>query len=62
MPSYREEAGRLDQNLVPPEATCDPSCSLELLINIVSNLIIVQQVATYPVYYIYVGSSTCFGC
>ena len=27
-----------------------------------SNLIIVQQAATYSVYYISVGSSTCFGC
>ena len=27
-----------------------------------SNLITVQQVATYSVYYISVGSSTCFGC
>ena len=27
-----------------------------------SNLIIVQQDATYSVYYISVGSSTCFGC
>jgi len=27
-----------------------------------SNLIIVQQDATYWVYYISVGSSTCFGC
>ena len=26
------------------------------------NFIIVQQVATYSVYYISVGSSTCFGC
>ena len=26
------------------------------------NLIIVQQDATYSVYYISVGSSTCFGC
>jgi hypothetical protein len=29
---------------------------------IVFNLIIVQQDATYSVYYISVGSSTCFGC
>jgi len=28
----------------------------------ISNLIIVQQDATYSVYYITVGSSTCFGC
>jgi len=27
-----------------------------------SNLIIFQQDATYSVYYISVGSSTCFGC
>jgi len=27
-----------------------------------SNLTIFQQVATYSVYYISVGSSTCFGC
>ena len=27
-----------------------------------SNLITVQQDATYSVYYISVGSSTCFGC
>ena len=27
-----------------------------------SNLITVQQDATYSVYYIFVGSSTCFGC
>jgi len=27
-----------------------------------SNLISVQQDATYSVYYISVGSSTCFGC
>ena len=27
-----------------------------------SNLITVQQGATYSVYYISVGSSTCFGC
>ena len=27
-----------------------------------SNLIAVQQDATYSVYYISVGSSTCFGC
>ena len=27
-----------------------------------SNLITVQQNATYSVYYISVGSSTCFGC
>ena len=27
-----------------------------------SNLIIVQQDATYSVYYISVGSPTCFGC
>ena len=27
-----------------------------------SNLIIVQQAATYSIYYISVGSSTCFGC
>jgi len=27
-----------------------------------SNLIIVQQDATYSVYYISVGSSACFGC
>jgi len=27
-----------------------------------SNLLIVQQDATYSVYYISVGSSTCFGC
>ena len=27
-----------------------------------SNLITVQQDATYSVYYIPVGSSTCFGC
>jgi len=27
-----------------------------------SNLITVQQDATYSVYYINVGSSTCFGC
>ena len=27
-----------------------------------SNLIIIQQVATYSVYYISAGSSTCFGC
>ena len=27
-----------------------------------SNLIIVQQDATYSVYYISAGSSTCFGC
>ena len=26
------------------------------------NIIIVQQDATYSVYYISVGSSTCFGC
>ena len=28
----------------------------------ISNLITVQQDATYSVYYISVGSSTCFGC
>jgi hypothetical protein len=28
--------GRLGQNRVPPEATCDPPCSLEFLINIAS--------------------------
>ena len=28
----------------------------------ISNLIIVQQDATYSVYYISVGSSKCFGC
>ena len=27
-----------------------------------SNLITVQQDATYSIYYISVGSSTCFGC
>ena len=27
-----------------------------------TNLIIVQQDATYSVYYISVGTSTCFGC
>ena len=27
-----------------------------------SNLIIVQQDATYSVYYVSIGSSTCFGC
>jgi len=27
-----------------------------------SNLIIIQQDATYSVYYVSVGSSTCFGC
>ena len=27
-----------------------------------SNFITVQQVAAYSVYYISVGSSTCFGC
>jgi len=27
-----------------------------------SNFIIVQQDATYSVYYIFLGSSTCFGC
>ena len=26
------------------------------------NLIIIQQVATYSIYYISVGSSTCFDC
>jgi len=33
-----------------------------LNITIKFNLIIVQQDATYSVYYISVGSSTCFGC
>jgi len=32
------------------------------LIYVVPNLITVQQDATYSVYYISVGSSTCFGC
>jgi len=30
--------------------------------NVWSNLIIVQKDAIYSVYYISVGSSTCFGC
>jgi len=30
--------------------------------NVYKNLIIFQQDATYSVYYISVGSSTCFGC
>jgi len=30
--------------------------------NRIRNLITVKQDATYSVYYIYVGSSTCFGC
>jgi len=32
------------------------------MLNIFLNLITVQQDATYSVYYISVGSSTCFGC
>ena len=35
---------------------------IKLKINIISNLISVQQDATYSVNYISVGSSTCFGC
>jgi hypothetical protein len=35
---------------------------IKLKINIISNLITVQQDATYSVNYISVGSSTCFGC
>ena len=31
-------------------------------VNVISNLITVQKDATYSVYYISVGSSTCFGC
>ena len=34
----------------------------ELSDELKSNLRTVQQDATYSVYYIYVGSSTCFGC
>ena len=34
----------------------------ELSQKLIQNLITVQQDATYSVYYISVGSSTCFGC